>query len=151
MLKLFVPLVVVGLFTSLAAAAEPRLIVQVGSTAARSTYASRPARALRDATESALAKGSPGLVLGAARRSSRGAFYVDPEIVSVERTAGRLRCTVTMLLSTQVNLKPFAVASGSVTVTNPIPSSEVDCITAVVEGLVASEVLPALRQRAHGL
>jgi hypothetical protein len=132
--------VLVLLLCTTAAAAEPHLYVEVGS-------AGKTNEAARGATVRALGKWRKVVSLGSGLDSSH-AFYIDPEVTKVERKGGELRCSVSLLLSTQRRINPFAIAQGSVVVSNAGGFSDADCVSAAVESLVDSDVMPALEKRA---
>ena len=125
------------------AAAGSTLFVEVGPGTTSVSTTGMTARHVHDAT----ARSLEGAVILGGGPVGR-AFYVDPEIVEVARVDGEVRCTVSKILSTQGHIRPFLEARGSVVVSNPRASSDADCVVAAVNGLVTTEVLPALRREA---
>lgn len=150
-LRSFVLTCVLVTSTAVTAAAEKRVFVQVGEgTVARGCDGRELGRGLRDATIKAFARNAKWVVTAPARRGRpTQAFYVEPEIVAIEQSGDELRCTVSLMLSSRRRINPFAVARGTAVVTNPHRTSSRDCVDVAVDSLIATEVVPALRNRAR--
>ncbi len=118
--------------------------------AVRDTFAKKAG----EMTTSWVARGRPTQSALRARRMK--AFHIDGSVVSlktVSRGSGVIvSCKVKMLMASFPGKNMFAFPSGGAKVQtsrDDADSAKTDCVAAVVEALVATKVIPLLRQRAE--
>jgi HEAT repeats len=144
------------------------IYINVGSMEAETDDSARMRKLMRRTTLEVLSKRAPRMMTawpGAGEPSRRqlraknvNAFYVDGTLNKLDvRSQGAstlVSCKVSMLLATYPERSMFGFLSGGAKVQAGSSPREIqyakdDCVSAVVDSLIASKVIPAIRTRAR--
>ena len=86
------------------------------------------------------------------KRSGATAFYVDGSLVALNKSPGRVSCSISLLLATYPQKSMFAFVKGGAEVETgssdaALAEATGDCVSAVVDDLVASKLVPTIEAR----